>query len=312
MPKVFISTTSFSQFSKKPLELMESEGLTINLNDKGRKLSENEIITALNGYDSVIAGTETYNENVLKRLPNLKVISRLGVGIDNIDLEFVKRKNIKVYKTQTTPAPAVAELTLGMILDLLRKISFQNNQLKNGTWKKNMGSLLSGKTLGIVGLGTIGKNLVEITQGFGLKYLAHDIQQDEGFVEKYKIKYCKLNELLASSDVVSIHLNLSEETNNLIDSDALNYMKRNAVLINTSRGEVIDEVALVKALDENNIAGVGLDVYRKEPYNGPLTNYNNVVTTPHIGAYAKEIRMIMELEAAQNLIEGLKIKQENE
>jgi D-3-phosphoglycerate dehydrogenase len=125
-------------------------------------------------------------------------------------------------------------------------------------------------------------------------------------MEKYNVKYCKLDELLAGSDVVTIHLNLSEETNNIIDSDSLKKMKQNAILINTSRGEIIVETALMEALDNKLIAGAGLDVYREEPYNGSLLQYNNVITTPHIGAYAKEIRMQMELEAAQNLIKGLK------
>jgi len=306
MRRVFVSTTTFSQYSNEPMQLLTSQGYDVIHNQLGRKLTEEEIKNVITDYDGILAGTETYSASVLTKATGLKVISRLGVGLDNIDLDFAKKRNIKIYKTQTAPAPAVVELTLGLILDLLRKISEQNHQLKNGVWEKQMGSLLFGKTIGIIGLGTIGKNLIEITQGFRLKYLAHDIKQDKEFMEKYNVKYCKLDELLAGSDVVTIHLNLSEETNKIIDSGSLKKMKQNAILINTSRGEIIVETALLEALDKKHIAGAGLDVYREEPYNGSLLQYNNVITTPHIGAYAKEIRVQMELEAAQNLIKGLK------
>ena len=306
MRRIFVSTTTFSQYSNEPIQLLKSQGYDVVHNQLGRKLTEEEIKNDITDYDGILAGTETYSASVLTKAACLKVISRLGVGLDNIDLDFAKKRNIKIYKTQTAPAPAVVELTLGLILDLLRKISEQNHQLKNGVWEKQMGSLLFGKTIGIIGLGTIGKNLIEITQGFRLKYLAHDIKQDKEFMEKYNVKYCKLDELLAGSDVVTIHLNLSEETNKIIDSGSLKKMKQNAILINTSRGEIIVETALLEALDKKHIAGAGLDVYREEPYNGSLLQYNNVITTPHIGAYAKEIRVQMELEAAQNLIKGLK------
>jgi D-3-phosphoglycerate dehydrogenase len=304
--KIFITTTSFATFSREPLELLEKHDILIELNKEGRKLTRQETPLYLKEYDAVIAGTETYSKETLKQLPNLKVISRLGVGLDNIDMEQAKKQNIKILITQTTPAPAVAELTLGLMLDVLRKISLQNSELKSGRWKKNMGELLFGKTLGIIGLGAIGKKLVKITAGLNFKYLAYDIQKDESFAEKYGIYYCDFEKLLQNSDIVSIHLNLSAETHHLIDYSAFKKMERNAVLINTSRGEIIDEKSLIRALDEKLIQGAGLDVYSHEPYNGPLTNIDNVVLTPHIGAYAKEIRTQMELEAAENLIKGLK------
>ena len=305
MKNIFITTTTFAHFSRTPLKLFKEKGYNVVLNDKGRKLNEDELVEKIPDFDGILAGTEVYSKRVLNKAVKLRAISRLGVGMDNIDLEFSKKKKIQVFKTQTTPAPAVAELTLGLILDLLRKISFQCSQLKTGTWKKKMGSLLTGKTLGIIGLGIIGKTLVEISQGFGLKYLAYDVQQDGAFAERYNLKYCSLSELLTSSDVVSIHLNLSKETKNIIDMKALGNMKQSAILINTSRGEIVDELDLKEALDNELIAGAGLDVYQKEPYNGPLLQYNNVIATPHIGAYAKEIRIQMELEAAKNLIRGL-------
>ena len=232
------------------------------------------------------------------------MISRLGVGMDNIDLVFAKSMNIKIYKSKTTPALSVVELTLGLILDLLRKINCQNNQLKTGVWNKQMGELLSGKTLGIVGLGTIGKQLVELLRGFNLKIIAHDLYQDKKFANEFNIDYVDFSELLHKADVISIHLNLTKDTNQLFNYQTFKRMKKNAILINASRGEIINEADLIKALDENLIQGAGIDVFENEPYDGPLVNYDNVILTPHIGAYAKEIRMQMELEAAENLIDG--------
>ena len=305
MRKIFITTTSFASYSKTPIELLEKKNLQIAINTHGRKLSPQEVPRMLKEYDAVIAGTETYSKETLKQLPNLQVISRLGIGLDNIDRIQAKKQNIQIHKTQTTPAPAVAELTLGLILDVFRRISIQNSELKSGIWNKKMGELLSGKTLGIVGLGTIGKKLVEITQGLNLKYLAFDVQRNKLFAEKYGVHYADFEELLQYSDIISIHLNLSTETHHLIDFNTFNKMKKNVVLINTSRGEIIDEKSLIKALDKKLIYGAGLDVFENEPYDGPLLKYDNVILTPHIGAYAKEIRIQMENEAVQNLINGL-------
>jgi len=286
------------------LKVLKDKGVYVGLNKKGRKLTSKEVIDILQDYDGVIAGTELYTKEILRQIPNIKVISRLGVGMDNIDLEFAKLMDIKVYKSKTTPALSVVELTLGLILDLLRKINQQNNQLKTGVWNKQMGELLTNKTLGVVGMGNIGKQLVKILKGFNLNIIAHDLNQDEPFAKEYNIQYTELDLLLQKSDIISIHLNLTDETNRLFDYNTFKKMKKNAILINASRGEIINEADLIKALDEKLIRGVGLDVFEYEPYNGPLVNYDNVILTPHIGAYAKEIRMKMELEAAENLIEG--------
>ena len=286
------------------MKVLKDKGVYVELNNKGRKLTSKEVIDILQDYDGVIAGTELYTKEILRQISNIKVISRLGVGMDNIDLEFAKSMDIKVYKSKTTPALSVVELTLGLILDLLRKINQQNNQLKTGVWNKQMGELLTNKTLGVVGMGNIGKQLVKILKGFNLNIIAHDLNQDEPFAKEYNIQYTELDLLLQKSDIISIHLNLTDETNRLFDYNTFKKMKKNAILINASRGEIINEADLIKALDGKLIRGVGLDVFEYEPYNGPLVNYDNVILTPHIGAYAKEIRMKMELEAAENLIEG--------
>ena len=305
MKRIFISTTTFSQYSSEPIELLKSQDYDFVLNNLGRKLAEEEIKNIISDYDGILAGTEMYSKSVLTKATNLKVISRIGVGMDNINLEAAEKKGIKTYKTTTTPAPAVAELVLGMMIDVSRHISKSNQLLKIGTWEKQMGSLLQGKRLGIIGLGTIGKELVRLASGFRFKVLAYDKQEDELFAKENDVTYCSLETLLIESDIVSIHLNLTDQTKHLIDKEKFKLMKPDAILINSSRGEIIDETALYEALKTKQLIGAGLDVFEKEPYTGPLTSLGNVVLTPHIGAYAKEIRIKMEMEAAENLIRGL-------
>jgi len=305
---IFISTTTFGQFSKAPLRLLTENNFKFVFNDKNRKLTHAELKNDIGRFDGVIAGTENYDSDIIDAAEKLKVISRVGVGIDNIDLNYALEKGIKVFKTQTNPGLAVAELSLGLILNLMRKIIKQSNNLINGFWKKEMGSLLTGKTLGIVGLGTIGKKLIQITEGLQLQYLAYDIKKDEVFAEKYNVKYCDLSFLLENADIISIHLNMGKGNENMININKFKKMKSSSIIINTSRGEIINEYDLEIAIKDKIIAGAGLDVFQEEPYHGPLTNYGNVILTPHIGSYAKEIRVAMELEAVNNLIVGINTK----
>ena len=182
--KIFIATSSFATFSDEPLKLMDDTGFTYKTNNTGRKLDSLGLISFLSDFSGIIAGTESYNKKILKSLPNLKVISRLGVGMDNIDLDFANEKKIKIFKTQTSPALAVSELTLGLILNLLRKINYHHKKLNEKRWEKNMGELLSNKTIGIIGLGTIGKNLVNLISGFNNNILAYDLIEDRSFQKK--------------------------------------------------------------------------------------------------------------------------------
>ena len=208
MRNIFISTTTFSQFSKAPLKLLTENNCKFVFNNKNRKLTHTELKNYIGRFDGVIAGTENYDSDIIDKAEKLKVISRVGVGVDNIDMNYALEKGIKVFKTQASPGLAVAELSLGLIFNLMRKIIKQSNNLVNGVWKKQMGSLLSRKTLGIVGLGTIGKKLIQITGGLELKYLAYDIKIDKVFAEKYNVKYCDLSFLLENADIISFHLNL--------------------------------------------------------------------------------------------------------
>jgi len=305
LKKVFISTTSFAQFSKEPLEILKSNGFNFELNEYGRKMGKSDCLEIYSKYDGIVAGTEIFDKQVLDSAENLKVISRVGVGLDNIDIEYAKQRGIKIYRSKTEPSLAVAELVLGLILDLTRKISLHNKEMKSGTWHKKMGSLLSGKTLGIIGLGNIGKTLVKITHGLSLNILAYDIIRDQQFAEDNNIKYCDLEYLLQSSDIISIHSNYNANNENMISNDQFSLMKDSAIFINTSRGELVNEKDLYETLKQKKIAGAGIDVFKEEPYSGNLTILENIIVTPHIAAYGKEVRIKMEMEAVTHLIEGL-------
>ena len=305
MFSVYISTSSFGLYSDKAFELLKEKNINYTLNPYGKKLNSNQIVELISSYDAVIAGTENYDIKILDCLRNLKVISRVGIGMDNIDIVEAKRKGIKIYKTSTSPGPAVAELVLGLMIDLSRKISFQNNDMRTGNWRKQMGNLLYGKTLGVIGLGSIGKTFIRLTRGFNFQILAFDLYHDKNFAVENNVKFCDYDTLISNSDIITVHLNLTDKTNQLLNSSSISKMKSECILINTSRGEIIDEDALFKALQEKKILGAGLDVYQNEPYKGPLTKLENVILTPHIGSYAKELRVQMEIEAVNNLIKGI-------
>ena len=304
--KIFISTTSFAKFSNKSIELLKNNGISFKLNKKGRKLNEKEIKVSLKNCDGVIAGTEKYSKDVIDSLPNLKIISRVGIGVDNIDLEAVTKKKISIFKSQTSPSRSVAELALGLLIDCSRQITYQDSCLKKKKWNKRVGNIISGKKLGVIGLGNIGKEFVKLTKGFDLDYYAYDKKKDQNFSKKHNVKYISLKKLFKVCDIVSIHLSYSKNNNNIIDRKYFSIAKKNLILINTSRGEVINEIDLIHALNKDQLSAIGLDVYNNEPYSGDLIKFQNAILTPHIGSYSKEIRSAMEYEATLNLVKFFK------
>ena len=305
MKKILISTSSFGKYDKAPLESLMNMKCKINLNPHGRELKECEIKELLNGVEGLIAGTEPLTRKVIYSAQNLKVISRCGIGIDNIDLEAMNERGIKLYRTPEGPALAVAELTLGLILDSLRSISYLNRKIHSGGWEKKMGRLFTGKTVGIVGMGTIGKRLTALLRPFNCKILARDHVTDLEFARENNINYVHLGELLKESDIVTLHLPLENDTEGLFERNHFLQMKDGAIFINTSRGKIVDEDDLYDVLSDGKIAHACLDVYRNEPYTGKLKKLDNVTLTCHVGSYAKEARMKMEEQAVENLLKEL-------
>lgn len=299
---MLISTSSFGQIDGHPLALLDAMGIDYLLNPHGRKLLPEEALTLLRDVDGVIAGTERLDRSILAQLPRLRVVSRCGTGLDNVDLEAARELGIRVFNTPDALADAVSELALGGILDLLRHIAASDRLIRQGRWQKQMGSLLRGKTVGIVGLGRIGKALARLLQPFGVTLLAHDLHQDESFARANDVHYCTLDELLATADVVSLHLAYSSDCYHLVDRTRLMTMKPGAILVNCARGGIVDEEGLAELLRDGTLGGAFLDTFEQEPYQGPLIDLPNVLLTPHVGSYAQECRLRMEVEAVENLL----------
>ncbi len=287
--KILISTSSFN--TKEALENLRQQGFEVILNSYKRKLTAEELRKLLPGVTGLIAGTETIDRETLKS-SNLKVISRVGVGIDNIDLEAAKELGIVVKNTPDAPTIAVAELTLGGLLALLRQIPQMNQEVHQKVWDKKMGVQLSGKTVLIIGFGRIGKYLAKLLKPFEVKLLVID-PNSPGI---------SLKEALPQADIICLHLSGSQQ---ILGQKEFALMKNGIFLVNTARGEFWDEAALVEALKNGKVAGAYVDTFQEEPYAGSLTEFSQVILTPHVGSYTVECRKQMETEAVDNLLSVL-------
>jgi D-3-phosphoglycerate dehydrogenase len=302
--KIAIALTSFAEHDFSPLNLLKREGFEVVINPFRRKLNKKETLDLCASCAGIIAGTEKYDSEILERLTGLKVISRCGIGMDNIDLDAAKRLGIKLYNTPDAPTGAVAELTIGLILALLRKITIMDREMHGGVWNKRIGYLLSGKKVGVIGLGRIGRKVAEILNKMGADVFYSDpILKDK---QKDPFHRIELKDLLRESDIISLHLSYSEENHKLLGREEFSLMKPGAFLVNCSRGSIVDEEALYSCLKEGKLEGAAIDVFEQEPYHGRLKELDNVILTPHIGSFAKEARIKMESEAARNLMIGLK------
>jgi D-3-phosphoglycerate dehydrogenase / 2-oxoglutarate reductase len=300
--KILVSTSTFATDSPIPLQMLREKKYEITLNPHKRKLSMEELVALAHDCEGIIAGTEEYNAAVFSKLPKLKAISRCGAGMDNVDLEAAKKAGVAVANTPDAPTQAVAELAVCLMLDASRRVSLMDRQMRQGEWKKQMGRLLDSKTVGIVGLGRIGKKVAMLLKGFGVTLVACDPFPDNKWISENGVRLLSLQDLLKISDIVTLHIPQTKENDRIIDSKKLGMMKKGAMLVNTSRGSLVDEEALLQSLQSHHLSVAALDVMQKEPYDGPLKQLDNVVLTPHIGAYAVEARIRMETEAAQNLI----------
>jgi D-3-phosphoglycerate dehydrogenase len=300
--KIAITTSSYGKESSAPVEALTAAGFELVFNPHGRKLTKPETVELLRDVDGVIAGTEVLDREVLSQLPRLKVISRVGTAVDNVDPVYAKERGIPVFNTPGGPTNGVAELALGGLLALLRRIPQSDASVRRGEFVKPMGRLLRGKTVAIIGLGRIGKALVRLMQPFAVNVIAVDPVRDEAFARQHAIRYVHLEEALLEADVISLNLSGSTKTA-LLGAAELSMMKPGALLVNAARGGWVDEAALLEVLKSGRLAGAYLDVYACEPYKGPLAKLENVVLTAHIGSYALECRIGMEVEAAQKVID---------
>lgn len=305
--KVLVTPTSLQKDKKSAaLDVLRAASIELVFNPLGRPLTEDELIPLLDGCDGYLAGLDYVTEKVLKSSHTLKVVSRYGAGVDRVDLQAARENGIIVTNTPGVNAVAVAELAMGLFLSLARNIPFLDRKTREGEWVRSMGTELGGKTMGIMGLGAVGKNLAGYAQGFGMHVIAYDPYMNKEYADAHNIEAASFEDVIKKSDFLSLHLPLTPDTKHLINEEVMSKMKPAAVIVNTSRGGIIDENAAYKFLKDGKLGGLGIDVFEMEPpKDSPLFELNNVVVTPHTAAHTKEATENMANAAAENLIEVL-------
>lgn len=300
-------TTSYLEPGDDVHRLLTEAGCSVRYSRPQDRSPGTTIQDAVGEVDGIIAGTEPLTAELIESAPELRIIARTGTGYDNVDVQAAARRGVTVCNTPGVNRQSVAELTMGLLLDCARGISASVAQVRAGAWEQKSGRELSGSTLGIVGLGAIGKEVATMAQAFGMAVLAHDPVLDPTFAEGHAIKTRPLEALLRESDFVTLHIALSPATHRMIDRAALALMKPGAFLINTARGGVVDEQALADALVAGRLGGAALDVLETEPLppEHPLRDVPNLVITPHVAAATVQARARSGRLAATQVLQHL-------
>jgi len=290
---VAVTSRSFSRNTVLRSELLKKYK-NVKFNDDGIKFQGDSLVNFLEGCHKAIIALEVIDDNLLRRLPELKVISKYGVGLDMIDMQAMNKHNVKLGWTGGVNCRSVSELVISLAIALLRHVVSSHREVLSGTWRQHVGGQLSGRTVGIIGCGYVGKDLVKMLQPFECKILVNDIENFHDFYKQYNIKPVEKEELLAKSDIVTLHTPLDDSTRNMLTAEKLSLMKSDAILINLARGNLLDENALKKMLMTNKLGGVALDVFSVEPpKDAELLNLSNFIVTPHIGGSSNEAIMAM-------------------
>ena len=303
MSKVLITTSSFSLGNFAQAKSLHDAGISIEVNPHGRRLSEDEVAELVAAdVIAILAGLEPLTDRVLSNAKSLRVIARCGTGLDSVDLQAASRLGIDVFNTPDAPTQAVAELTIAHMLNSLRHISTTDSNMRSGKWTPTMGSLLATKTVGLIGVGRIGGAVAKLAQAFGARVIGFDpVVSSHNSVE-----LLSLDEVLNQADIVSLHVPINDQTHHIVNASAISRMKPGSIVVNVSRGGLIDESALHDALKSQHLSGAALDCFEDEPYSGPLLKLPGVHVTAHMGSYARETRDLMEVEASTNLVNGLR------
>lgn len=291
-------------FSKHPelRKILLDKYDNVTFNDAGESLSGESLVNFLRGKEKAITALEKIDESILKDLPDLKVIGKYGVGLDMLDFEALEKHGVQLGWTPGVNKRSVAELVISFSINLLRGINFTGHQLRNKEWKQYKGRQLSSITFGIIGLGNVGKELATLLKGFGTKVIYHDIETYADFEKENGASKVALDELLATSDIVSLHVPKNDSTVNLVSKKELEMMKNSSFIINTSRGRILDEAALQEALEKETILGAALDVFEEEPCTEEkFVNSPKIITTPHIGGSSEEAILSMGRAAIEGL-----------
>ncbi len=307
--KILVTPTSFEKpENAQARALLEGFADHVVYNDLGIPLKGVDLLSRLEGVDGYVAGLDYITADIIEQIPSsLKVISRYGAGVDRVDIAACKKKGILVTNTPGANATAVCELAFGLMLSAARNIPSLHRAVEQGQWPRSDGMELAGKTLGIVGLGAIGKKLALRALAFEMTVQAFDPFLDQAFALAQGIADVPLDRLLRTSDVVSLHVPLTEQTRHMINAESLALMRKGAIIINTARGGLIDEEAAAGALREGRLRGLGLDAFEQEPLrDSPLIGLPRVVFTPHTGAHTAEAVFNMGMMAVRNAISILK------
>jgi len=306
--KVAITSEFFGRFSDKAFKILEENGFEVIANKYEKYLDkEKEIVSLTKDADAVICDLEHISKEVIDQSPNLKIIARRGVGTDSVAVNYAEEKGIKVARTLGVVEKPVAELVMAYILNVFRKIDALNTSMHQGDWNKILAHSIDGQTIGIIGMGNIGKEITRKAKAFDMNVVYFDVNRQKEIEEDLNIEYLELDELYRTADVITLHVPLNAATENLIDYSAAQKMEKAPLLINTSRGPVVNNEDLKKALDEGLISYAAIDVFDEEPKtDSVLKECENVILTPHVGTFTEEIFIKMDVLAAQNVVDYLK------
>lgn len=301
--KVLITTVPFGEKNRLPLDMLENENIEYVINPLGKKLTEQELMNMVTDFDVIIAGTEPITERVMNQGKNIKMISRVGIGLDSVDLMAAERKGIIVSYTPDAPAPAVSELTIGLMLSLLRSVQVSNLHMHNGDWHRYFGRRLSESTIGIIGIGRIGRGVIKHLNGFNCKrILVNDLVSDITIDTNMPVEWVDKDIIYKEADVITLHVPLTAATNNMICEEQLRIMKSDAIIINTARGGIINESDLYNAMNAGHLFGAAIDVFNEEPYCGKLRKIDRCLLTAHMGSMSVDCRTKMEIEATKEAV----------
>ncbi|MDQ0220738.1 hydroxyacid dehydrogenase [Peribacillus cavernae] len=304
--KVFVTPRSFGKNSSVPLNLLKDQGYEIVMNPYNRILSKEEMITLIKDANGIIVGVDPLDKEVLHHAKKLKVISKYGVGTDNIDMGFARELGIPVTTTQGANQDAVADYSIALMLGVSRRITHIDKECRKLNWSKITTIDMWSKTLGLIGLGNIGKGVAGRAKGFNMKVLAYDLVKDEAYTAANGIEYVDFDTIIRESDFISMHLPLTEKTRNIISDREFEMMKKTAVIVNTARGGLIDEEALYRSLKGNKIWGAGIDVFEQEPpVQKELLELDNLIIGSHCAASTHGAIDNMGIQASTNLIAAL-------
>lgn len=288
--KVLVTATNYSKYCQAGKKLLEDAGCEIIENPHGRPYTFEELREIVSDIDGVVAGVDTWNEDVFQLAHELKVIARFGVGVDNIDLNAAKGHGIIVCNSPGINSSAVAEQAVALLLSLIRKVPQMNCAVRNGEWPRPMFHELKSRTIGFLGFGAIARNAAQRLRGFGAQMIAYDKFPDQNAADSLGVRLVSQDEVLESADIISIHLPATDETKHLISKETIRMMKDGVYIINTARGSIVKETDMAEALESGKVAGFGTDVFEHEPIDlsGPLFRFENYIATPHVSAETYE------------------------